>query len=573
MKTFSGSIPLGLLLCATLSHAVTFPVRRVRSPGYNTNVQKRSGSAKYARPAAISPAVLAAGSSSPDESAVSLSTFHDIIYLSNITIAGVDYPAQLDTGSSDLWIQGASFPLPNTQQSSVSYNLTYGIGWAYGNVSYAPVKFANISIPAQAYLDVSSAQNPALSYGADGIIGLGFTSLSTIDALVNHTGSAKGRSLLYNAFNDNPSEPNFIAFALQRSSEPNDDVVGTFSIGEVVPEYSAVLKSSPLPTFPESFPSRWNILLDAVLVGSQSVPVSSVVNGAPAGKAVVLLDSGTSYTYAPEAVCNAIYGSVSGANFDSSLGQWTVPCSAEIDIALQFGGVVYPIHPLDVSPQSLSVPNQCVGTFIPQTVSVGAGEFDWLIGDNVLRSIYSVYDFGDFNSDGSMGNPYVKLLSLVDPNKASAEFHQLRGGAPATNITYNAANTTSPQTPSGGAAVEVSDDVASTINKLNSYLPAMLAIMALNALVILLLAAAAFVYMFRRRSGGKARARKNPGRMTPMPMNPTSTASSVVLPALAHPAVEPAYQPVSMALTEDTFVPPSPAFSKEGTKMRPMSVA
>lgn len=68
------------------------------------------------------------------------------------------------------------------------------------------------------------------------------------------------------------------------------------SKGEVVPEYSAVLKSNPLPTFPESFPSRWNILLDAVLVGSQSVPVSSVVNGAPAGKAVVLLDSGTSYT-------------------------------------------------------------------------------------------------------------------------------------------------------------------------------------------------------------------------------------------------------------------------------------
>jgi saccharopepsin len=190
---------------------------------------------------------------------------------------------------------------------------------------------------------------------------------------------------------------------------------------------------------------------------------------------------------------------------------------------------------------------------------------DWLIGDNVLRSIYSVYDFGDFDNDGRMGNPYVKLLSLVDPNKASAEFHQLRGGAAATNITYNAANSTSsPQTASG--SVEAPEGVADTINKLNSYLPAMLAIMALNALVILLLVVAAFVYMFRRR--GKARARKNPGRMTPMPMNPPST-SSFMLPG----ATEPSYQPVSMALTEDTFVPPSPAFQKDGGKLRPMSVA
>jgi saccharopepsin len=40
-------------------------------------------------------------------------------------------------------------------------------------------------------------------------MGLGFTSLSRIDALVNKTGSSSGRSLLYNLFSDNPNEPNF----------------------------------------------------------------------------------------------------------------------------------------------------------------------------------------------------------------------------------------------------------------------------------------------------------------------------------------------------------------------------
>ncbi len=93
------------------------------------------------------------------------------------------------------------------------------------------VVFLSIGVKKQAYLDVSSAQNPALSYGAVGILGLGFTSLSTVDALVNRSGADTGRSLLYNLFEDNPSEPNFIAFALQRSTHADNEVEGSFSIG------------------------------------------------------------------------------------------------------------------------------------------------------------------------------------------------------------------------------------------------------------------------------------------------------------------------------------------------------
>jgi saccharopepsin len=88
-----------------------------------------------------------------------------------------------------------------------------------------------ISVSQQAFLDTSSAQNPALSYGAYGILGLVFTSLSTIDALVNMTNSSAGRSLLYNLFLDNPKEPNFIAFSLQRSSDRNNSADGSFSVG------------------------------------------------------------------------------------------------------------------------------------------------------------------------------------------------------------------------------------------------------------------------------------------------------------------------------------------------------
>lgn len=71
-------------------------------------------------------------------------------------------------------------------------------------------------------------KNPALTYGAAGIAGLGFSKLSS---LLNSTNSSTGQSLLYNLFAANQSTPNFIAFALQRETEPGDDVQGTFSIG------------------------------------------------------------------------------------------------------------------------------------------------------------------------------------------------------------------------------------------------------------------------------------------------------------------------------------------------------
>jgi saccharopepsin len=161
------------------------------------------------------------------------------------------------------------------------------------------------------------------------------------------------------------------------------------------------------------------------------------------------------------------------------------------------------------------------------------------MGDNVLRSVYSIYDFGDFDSSGRMGNPYMKLLSIVDPNAASADFHKLRGGTPLTNITYNAANSTT-----GSTSVSLSVDVAQVLAKIGMFFPAMLAVMAFNALILLVLVIVGVVILCKRR--GPRISRKTRGRMSPVPLNRFSSATEPT-----H-----AYQPVSMALTEDTFVPP-----------------
>ena len=173
------------------------------------------------------------------------------------------------------------------------------------------------------------------------------------------------------------------------------------------------------------------------------------------------------------------------------------------------------------------------------SVSLTSSPSDWLIGDNVLRSVYSIYDFGDFDSDGNMGNPYMKLLSLVDPNKASVDFHNIRGGTPVANITYNASNSTDSST-----TISLSDDVAKVLDKIGKFFPAMLAVMAFNALTLLVLIIVGIVLLCKKRNRGS---RKMRGRMSPVPLNRTSRFRG-----------EPthAYEPVSVALTEDTFVPP-----------------
>ena len=138
---------------------------------------------------------------------------------------------------------------------------------------------------------------------------------------------------------------------------------------------------------------------------------------------------------------------------------------------------------------------------------------DWLVGDNVLRGTYSVYDFGDFDSKGMMSDPFVKLLPLIDPNEASGDFARIRGSQPRTNITYNVA---SPQV-IGVASDGVSASEA-TLDKLNTLIPIMLAVIGLNAVVLLALVILAIVYICRKKKSRAARRARNQGTV-PMPMS------------------------------------------------------
>jgi len=170
-----------------------------------------------------------------------------------------------------------------------------------------------------------------------------------------------------------------------------------------------------------------------------------------------------------------------------------------------------------------------------------------------------------------MGNPHMQMLSLINPDQASVEFHSERGGSPNANITYVGLSGTAIQ-----PVYALSQDVTNSLETISKLVPVMLAVVAFNALVLVALIIGGLVYLCRRRSRkNNPRARQNRGRQSPMPMNPVNSyIAGVDAAQQAH-----RYEPVSMALTEDTlWAPPSPAFRKfddgaGGSMDRPKSYA
>lgn len=87
------------------------------------------------------------------------------------------------------------------------------------------------------------------------------------------------------------------------------------------------------------------------------------------------------------AIAAAIYSRVPGAklaNIDAFASPvWTVPCDFELNITLKFGGVAYPVHPLDTVMRDILGPTDdqgspsCVGAFQPTNAS---NPYDILLG-------------------------------------------------------------------------------------------------------------------------------------------------------------------------------------------------
>jgi hypothetical protein len=79
-----------------------------------------------------------------------------------------------------------------------------------------------------------------------------------------------------------------------------------------------------------------------------AIQYESIVSGND-DRLVAVLDTGFTFAQVPRKVSDAIYGRVPGAKYDTISEMWLIPCDIEVNVTFMFGGVAFPVHPLDTS--------------------------------------------------------------------------------------------------------------------------------------------------------------------------------------------------------------------------------
>ncbi|KAG8214530.1 aspartic peptidase domain-containing protein [Butyriboletus roseoflavus] len=375
---------------------------------------------------------------SSNNSVLPVGNTQNAFYYSNISLGGRQISVMLDTGSSDLWVTGS---VPGAQDTGTSLTLSYAVGNAAGDVYTAPFQLGGYTVQNQAFVlvaETSSFSTNINAEGYDGLIGFGPNSGSSIYKKLS---GDTGNSAINQIFQQNSSSDNYITLMLSREGDPASQITGQFTISSIVPGFENITNQPQLPIEKvyqlTDQDQHWQILTDKDIgiIGPDGQPIqySSIVPKAPSGQSVAVLDSGFTLPQVPRSVSDAIYGRVQGAEWSTSSQAWLVPCGQLINLTFNFGGISYPVHPLDVSSSDFGVSFSngnpaCLGTFQPISSAFSLlGEYDMILGMAFLRNTYTLINFGNLVQGGSSSsNPYIQLLSLTDETAAVNDFIQVR---------------------------------------------------------------------------------------------------------------------------------------------------
>ncbi|KAF9533071.1 aspartic peptidase domain-containing protein [Crepidotus variabilis] len=363
-------------------------------------------------------------------------------YVSNITIGGQTLRVLLDTGSSDLWVHFPSAGPSGAKDTGKAVSLSYAVGKAGGNVQTAEVKLANYTVADQAFLnvvDTSTFTSNIKAQGYDGLLGLGPSSGSVIR---KNVGDDVAETLLQRIFEADKGTNNYISFTLDRKNDPTVDYTGQFSISEIIPPFNNITSMPKLDVDKVNrllkADQHWQALTDEDngIIGpdGQPITIDSIVPGAPKGQFVAVIDSGFTFSQVPRDVSDQIYGRVQGAAYDEVNQWWLVPCGQYLNISFNFGGVNYPIHPLDTvvddnfAKTDSTGKKVCIGAFQPITSAFSLlGNYDMILGMCFLRNVYALLDFGNWIENSSdQEHPYIQMVPTTSVAEGRGDFIQVR---------------------------------------------------------------------------------------------------------------------------------------------------
>ncbi|KAK9249012.1 aspartic peptidase domain-containing protein [Lipomyces tetrasporus] len=389
----------------------------------------------------------------------------DYLYLADIQVGtpGQTLRVQIDTGSSDLWIQSGENELcqeyndpcgesgifePEDSESYVYQSSNFLI--RYGDRTYARGDYAYESVT----LGGATVTNMTIAVATDGnategVFGIGYPSNEAII-------SQYGPEYQYPNLPDLLVEQGLIqsrVYSLWLNDLDASD--GNILFGGVDrKKFSGALAELPIATYTgESEPSEFFILLEGLgftdVDGSPHQAVTSM-------NTPVLLDSGTSFNYLAPDILEAI-ASIINAEYSSDLDFYIQRCdvtSLEASIDFYFDGVTIKVPLNEIILPAISRTGEpitftdgapvCLLSVRPDS-DIGVS----ILGDTFLRSAYVVYD---------LDNHVIGLAQTIY-NQTESDVVAISGSLSDVNGQSSSATSASS---SGAGPTETESDVVAT---------------------------------------------------------------------------------------------------------------
>ncbi|KAF9164448.1 hypothetical protein DFQ26_001422 [Actinomortierella ambigua] len=306
----------------------------------------------------------------------------DVEYYGTITVGtpGQTLKMNFDTGSSDTWFASTncstSACVGHTQfDSSKSSTFKYdGRDWQieYGDGSYASgflgsdiVSVGGISVRQAVGLSTEESDQ-FITSPEDGLFGLGFNSLHSVETVTTFMDNAMAANLL--------SQPVFSVFL--PSVRGNGGVNGEYLFGGI----NNAHYTGPLTYVPLSKQTYWQVAIEGVNVNTKSLGKRS--QG--------IIDTGTTLVIVDSATAMAIHSSVPGAS--KTADGWTVPCSLQNSgssgkVSFKMGGKFFDVPFADLAYDNISS-DRCYSGIQDGSESL------WILGDVFIKNNYCVFDQG-----------------------------------------------------------------------------------------------------------------------------------------------------------------------------------
>ncbi|KAI1854845.1 hypothetical protein JX266_000963 [Neoarthrinium moseri] len=410
----------------------------------------------------------------------------ETLYFVNATVGTPSQSVRLhlDTGSSDLWLNtpssslclGRSKPCSFAGTYSANSSSTYQYVGSWFNISYVDGSGASGDYVSDT-VTIGSTKVDNLQFGigyksssAQGILGVGYP---INEVQVGRANKDPYDNLPAKLVSDGAIQSNAYSLWL------NDLDASTGSIlfgGVDTAQYTGSLETLPIQASGGVY-SEFMITLTSVTLDGSSIATDQAL--------AVLLDSGSSLTYLPDAWVEQIY-TLTNATYDASEGAAYVPCSLAQDtrtLDFTFSSPTIKVDMnelvLDLITTSGKRPTFSNGVTACLFGIAPAGSGTNVLGDTFLRSAYVVYDIANNEISIAQTNFNATESNVLEISTGTSAVPD------ATAVANAVAATAGISTSSGTSGLGV-DDSSAAIPSSSSSLTLLIVLVGVGAVFTLL---------------------------------------------------------------------------------------